>query len=197
MPPTEALNMIIVKNKLLDTTAYGLIKSKSNASLAGAKPRQWPINGVDDASPRPHWVNGERKVLRIDKRGASPSHSRKWESFWQLQSLFFAPFNSSFLHKREKLNTCFPIPIPISIFISMNRHNQVVIKVNTQAQTLTHLYLCICASLCTKYLSILKYALTCMWRARAAFRCACDLSCGCGEPSGLTMVDVEPPIPVS
>lgn len=139
MPPTEALNMIIVKNKLLDTTAYGLIKSKSNASLAGAKPRQLPINGVDDASPRPHWVNGERKVLRIDKRGASPSHSRKWESFWQLQSLFFAPFNSSFLHKRrEKLNTCFPIHIPISIFISMNRHNQVVIKVNTQAQTLTH-----------------------------------------------------------
>lgn len=36
MPPTEALNMIIVKNNLLDTTAYGLIKSKSNASLAGA-----------------------------------------------------------------------------------------------------------------------------------------------------------------
>lgn len=179
---------------------------KANQTLHWLAPthRQWPINGVDDASPRPHWVNGERKVLWIDKRGASPSHSRKWESFWQLQSLFFAPFNSSFLHKRrEKLNTCFPIPIPISIFISMNRHNQVVIKVNTQAQTLTHLYLricvslCICASLCTKYLSILKYALTCMWRARAAFRCACDLNCGCGEPSGLTMVDVEPPIPVS
>lgn len=122
---------------------------KANQTLHWLAPthRQWPINGVDDASPRPHWVNGERKVLRIDKRGASPSHSRKWESFWQLQSLFFAPFNSSFLHKRrEKLNTCFPIHIPISIFISMNRHNQVVIKVNTQAQTLTHLYLRISVS---------------------------------------------------
>lgn len=53
--------MIIVYNKLLDTTAYGLIKSKSNASIAGAvlhRGRQWPINGAK-SMPRPHWLKWE------------------------------------------------------------------------------------------------------------------------------------------
>lgn len=31
----------------------------------------------------------------------------------------------------------------------------------------------------------------------AAFVRNCDLSCGCGDPRGLTIVDVDPPMPVS
>lgn len=37
----------------------------------------------------------------------------------------------------------------------------------------------------------------CIYFDKAAFVRNCDLSCGCGDPRGLTIVDVDPPMPVS